>query len=464
MPNTRRTRRRECKRAAVNDDMNAKADVKAIKTAAETALADAFARARPHLPGGTAVAAQRTAAFDAFASEGLPHRRVEEWKYTDLRALMREAKPLAAPPDAAAKARGRSAGALLGDVECRRLVFVDGAFVPEFSDTAALEEGLSIDSLADALADDNPAVFAHLGKLAPAGDMAVALNTALMGDGAVIRIAAGATLNRPLHLVFVAAGKPAASFVRSLVVVEKGARAMLIESHEGPAGSDYQVNAALELFVGDEAHVDHVKIIGEGAAALHVSTLAAAIGGSARFNSFTFTVGGALVRNQLFLKFDGEDTVAAIRGATLLKGRQHADTTLVVNHGARGCQSRELFKSVLDDEAHGVFQGRIIVRPGAQRTDAKMMTRALLLSDRAEADNKPELEIFADDVQCGHGATAGAIDHELKFYLMARGIPAAEAEALLIQAFLGEAVEGIEHAGLREALMEQVAAWLKARG
>ena len=231
-----------------------------------------------------------------------------------------------------------------------------------------------------------------------------------MGDGAVIRIGAGSTIERPLHLIFVASEKPAASFVRSLVVVEPGARAMLIESHEGPAGSDYQVNAALEMFVGDGAHVDHVKIIGEGADALHVSTLAAAIGAKARFNTFTFTIGGAVVRNQLFLNFDGEDTVAGIRGATLIKGHQHADTTLVANHIARNCQSREVFKSVLDDEAHGVFQGRIIVQPGAQQTDAKMMTRALLLSERAEADNKPELEIFADDVQCGHGATAGALD------------------------------------------------------
>jgi len=352
---------------------------------------------------------------------------------------------------------------VLGDVETRRLVFIDGAFVAELSDVANLESGLTISSLAAALAADDATVDAYLGKLAPVDDVAVALNTALMGDGAVIRIAAGSTTERPLHLLFVASAKPAASFTRSLVVVEEGARAMLIESHEGPAGSDYQVNAALELFVGDRAHVDHVKIIGEGEDALHVSTLAAAIGAHARFNSFTFTAGGAVVRNQLFLKFDGEGALAGIRGATLLKGRQHADTTLVANHVARDCQSREVFKSVLDGEAHGVFQGRIIVRPHAQKTDAKMMTQALLLSDRAEADNKPELEIFADDVQCGHGATAGALDDELKFYLMARGIPAAEAEALLIQAFLGEAIEGIEHAGLREALMETVAAWLKAR-
>jgi Fe-S cluster assembly protein SufD len=439
------------------------AEVAIIKTAAETALAQAFTQARGRLPGDGAIAAQRAAAFDVFAKTGLPHRRIEEWKYTDLRALMRDAKPLAPPPDAVAKARAKTAGALLGDVETRRLVFVDGAFVAELSDVGNLEPGLTVASLATALSEGDPTLAAHLGKLAPVSDAAVALNTALMGDGAVIRIASGATIERPIHLLFVASGNPAATFVRSLVVVEKGARAMLIESHEGSPGSDYQVNAALEIFVGDEAHVDHVKIIGEGSDALHVSTLAAAIGARARFNAFTFTTGGAVVRNQLFLKFDGEDTVAGIRGATLIKGRQHADTTLVVDHVAQRCQSREMFKTVLDGEAHGVFQGRIIVRPHAQKTDAKMMTRALLLSERAEADNKPELEIFADDVQCGHGATAGALDDDLKFYLMARGIPQAEAEALLIRAFLGEAIEGIEHAGLREALMDAVAAWLEAR-
>ena len=440
------------------------AEVTPIKTAAETALAQEFAQAHGRLPGGKTIAAQRAAAFDVFAKQGLPHRRVEEWKYTDLRALMRDAKPLAAPPDATAKAAAKAAGALVGDVETRRLVFVDGAFVPELSDAANLEPGLSISSLADALAGNDPALLTHLGKLAPASDVAVALNTALMGDGAVIRVAAGAMTRRPIHLLFVSSQKPAATFTRSLVVVEKGARAMLIESHEGPAGSDYQVNATVEILVGDEAHVDHVKLIGEGAEALHVSTLAAAIGAHARFNTFTFTAGGAVVRNQLFLKFDGEETVAGIRGATLLKGKQHADSTLVVNHKAPGCQSREMFKAVLDDEAHGVFQGQIIVRQGAQKTDAKMMTQGLLLSERAEMDHKPELEIYADDVQCGHGATAGALDDDLKFYLMARGIPAAEAEALLIQAFLGEAIEGIEHAGLREALMDSIAAWLKARG
>ena len=436
------------------------AEVRPMKTAAELALAESFAAAKPKLPGTGAVGALREAAFRRFDAQGLPHRRVEEWKYTDLRALLREAKPLAGAPDAAAKARAKDAGALLADLEARRIVFADGAFVPELSDLEGLESGLTISSMAQALASGDALVAKHLGKVIE-GDGAVALNTALMRDGAVIRVAGGATVERPIHLVFATGGTAASVFTRSLVVIEQGARAMLVESHE--AGADHQVNTALELVVGDDAHVDHIKITGGSREALHVSTLMAAIGGHARFNAFTFTTGGGVVRNQLFVRFDGEGTLAGIRGASLLNGRQHADTTLVADHVARGCQSREVFKSVLDDESRGVFQGKIIVRPDAQKTDAKMMTQALLLSEEAETNQKPELEIFADDVQCGHGATSGALDENLRFYLMARGIPQSEAEALLVQAFVGEALEGIEHAGLRDALMENVAAWLKAR-
>ena len=439
-------------------------EVRPIKTAAETALATNFAMAKRALPGAPAVAALREDAFRRFESEGLPHRRVEEWKYTDLRALMRDAKPLASVPDAAAKARAKQAMDMLAAIEARAIVFVDGAFVPELSDLTDLEAGLTIGSMAQRLAAGDQQLVAHLGKLVPTDDVAVALNTAFMGDGAVIHVAEGVALARPIHLIFVNAGKePASIFVRSLVVIEKGARAMLVESHVGANAREDQVNAALELKVGDAAHVDHVKITGQGAGALHVSSLMATIGAHARFNEFLFTTGAAVVRNQLFVRFAGEGIIAGIRGASLLKGRQHTDTTLVADHAVPDCTSREVFKSVLDDEARGVFQGKIIVRPHAQKTDAKMATHALLLSETAEADNKPELEIFADDVQCGHGATVGALDEDLLFYLKARGIPAKEAEALLIQAFVGEAVEGIEHAGLRDALMEQVVAWLEQR-
>lgn len=440
------------------------AEIRPIKTAAETALAASFAAARGALPGAAAIAALREDAFRRFETEGLPHRRIEEWKYTDLRALMREAKPLAGAPDPSAKARAGDVLATLAAIEARRIVLVDGAFVPELSDLDGLEPGLSIGSTAQMMAAGDSELTAHLGKVVPSDDVAVALNTAFMGDGAVIHVAAGAALVRPLHLVFVnAGGGGAAVFVRSLAVIEKGARAMLVESHLGSGGGEDQVNAVLELEVGDEAHVDHVKITGAGAGALHVSTLMAAVGAHARFNEFLFTTGGAVVRNQVFVRFAGEGTVASIRGASLLKGRQHADTTLVADHAVGDCTSREVFKSVLDEEGRNVFQGKIIVRPHAQKTDAKMATHALLLSETAEADNKPELEIFADDVQCGHGATSGDLDEDLLFYLKARGIPAKEAEALLIQAFVGEAIEGIEHAGLRDALLDQVAAWVETR-
>jgi len=440
------------------------AEIHPIKTAAETALAQSFATAKGELPGAAPVAALREQAFWQFETAGLPHRRVEEWKYTDLRALMRAANPLAGVPDAAAKARAKDAGAKLASIEARRVVCVDGMLVPEFSDLAGLEPGLTIRSTAQALAAGDPAVATYLGKVVPTDDIAVALNTAFMGDGAIIGIAAGATLARPLHLVFANSGaRPASIFTRSLVVIGKGARAMLVESHEG-ASIDDQVNTALDLVVGDEAHVDHVKITGAGAGALHVSSLMAAIGARVRFNEFLFTVDAAVVRNQLFVRFLGEGSIASIRGASLLNGRQHADTTLVADHMSGGSTSRELFKSVIDHDGRNVFQGKIIVRPHAQKTDAKMATHALLLSPTAEADNKPELEIYADDVQCGHGATAGDLDEDLLFYLMARGIARPQAEALLIKAFIGEAVDGIEHAGLRDALMDQVGAWLRARG
>ncbi|CAN0067440.1 unnamed protein product, partial [Phaeothamnion confervicola] len=280
-------------------------DVRPMKTAAEVALAEMFVSAKSKLPGNGAVACSREMAFRRFDAEGLPHRRIEQWKYTDLRALMREARPLPGVPDAAAKARAKDAGGLMAGMDARRLAFADGMFVPELSDLAGLEPGLSIRPMAQALAAGDPLIATHLGKVVD-GDVATALNTALMSDGAMIRIAAGATVERPIHLVFAAGDKPASVFTRSLVVVEKGARVMLVESHEG--GTEHQINTALELVVGDDAHVDHIKITGGGDGVVHVSSLMASIGAHARFNDFNFVTGGAVVRNQLFLRFDGEGT------------------------------------------------------------------------------------------------------------------------------------------------------------
>ncbi len=440
------------------------ADVRMMKTAAEVALAETFAAVHAALPGDGTVAAQRSAAFDRFVATGLPHRRVEAWRYTDLRAMMREALPLAAPPDAAALARAGDAGAILAEVEARRLYLVNGSFAAALSDLADLEPGLTISSMASALASGDPVVAAHLGKTLLVDDPALALNTALMGDGVVIHVAAGASLARPLLLISVTAqDTPAAIFTRSLMVVEDGAAASLIEIHEGPAGTAYQVNTALELVVGADAQVERVKIIREGAGAMHLATVLARVGDRARVAVSGFNLGGGVVRNQLMAQLAGEFIDASISGVSLLGGKQHADTMLVLDHTAPNSQSRENFRAVLDGASRDIFQGRIAVHQRAQKTDARMLSRALLLSDAAESDNKPELEIFADDVQCGHGCTTGTLDPQLKFYLMARGIPAKEAEALLIQAFVGEVIDGVANEGVRAALTGATQAWLLER-
>lgn len=441
------------------------AELKVIKTTAEEGLAETFAGARARLPGAAAVKSLRETAFRTFEAKGLPHRRVEEWKYTDLRALMRDAKPLAPMPDAAAKLKARSGGAFATAVKARRIVIVDGVFAADLSDLGALEPGLSIGSLADALAKGDPGVVERLSRrTALADDPAFALNTAMMGDGAVVSAADGATIERPIHLVFVTTSdKPVSVFTRSLVTVGKGAQLLIVESHESANGIDNQANHALDVSIADEGRLDHVKAGLEGDRAFHIASVLVEIGASAHLNDFTFTTGGAVTRNQIALRLNGSETHAAVRGASLLKDRQHADNTLVVDHAVGHCESRELFKSVLDGEARSVFQGKIVVQPHAQKTDAKMATHALLLSEDAEADAKPELEIFADDVVCGHGATAGALDDDLLFYLKARGIPQKEAEALMVEAFVGEAVEAVDDEAMRDALMELARAWLKAR-
>lgn len=440
-------------------------DLKVMRTAAEQSLAEAFAGARGKLPGGGAVKSLRESAFHAFEAKGLPHRRVEEWKYTDLRTLMRDAKPLASPPDAAAKLKAKSAGAFLAALKPRRIVIVDGVFSAELSDLSEPETGLWVGSLAEALAKGDPTVVERLGRASPLkDDAAFALNTAMMGDGVVISVSSATAISRPLHLVFVTTpDRPVSLFTRSLISIGALASATVIESHEGPDGVDHQLNHAIDLAVGEEATLHHIKVGMDGDRTLHVATLVAQIAASAQVNEFIFTLGSVVTRNQIAVHMGGTGIHAGIRGATLLKGRQHADNTLVIDHASYRCQSRELFKSVLDGESRSVFQGKIIVQPSGEKTEAKMATHALLLSEGAEADAKPELEIFNDDVVCGHGATAGALDDDLLFYLRARGIPQKEAEALMVEAFVGDVVEAVESEALRETLMDLARAWLAAR-
>jgi Fe-S cluster assembly protein SufD len=435
------------------------------RTETGRALNDSFAIALDRLPGAAKVAETRRQAFEAYERAGLPHRRIEDWKYTDLRALMREVLPLAAAPDAAALKRAGAALKPHTIAGLRRLVLVDGVFAPKLSDTAGLEKGLNIRTLREVLETGDTALQAQLFSPDNSNPM-VALNSAMMTDGLVIEVADGAVLTQPVHIVHIASGAaPSAMFTRSLLRVGKAAGATLVESYIAADGAKaYQAHDSLIVSIGDGARLDHVRLVEDGREAFNISSSVVTLGANAHFNTFGMTSGSNVSRYQAKIAFAGEGSRVETHGVNLLNGRQHADTTLFLDHAVPNCSSREIFRAVVDDRGHSVFQGRIIVQPKAQKTDAKMMTRALLLSDEAEADNKPELEIFADDVTCGHGATTGALDESLVFYLRARGLSEKEAQALLIQAFVGEAIEAIANDTLRELAISAAQRWLAARG
>ena len=440
-------------------------NVAVAKNETGRALSDAFAIARNRLPGTGKVADIRQRAFEAYERAGLPHRRIEDWKYTDLRMMMREILPPAAEPDAAALKRAGAALKLHAIAGVRRLVLVDGVFAPKLSETDNLERGLRVRTLREVLETGDTALHAQL--FAPdSSDSMVALNSAMMTDGLVIEVADGAVLTQPLHIVHIAGGaSPAAIFTRSMLRIGGTVHATLVESYIPADGANaYQVHDSLIVAIGDGARLDHVRLIEDGREAFNISSSVVTLGANAHFNTFGMTSGSNVSRYQAVIAFAGEGSRVETNGVNLLNGRQHADTTLFLDHAVPNCASREIFRSVVDDRGHSVFQGRIIVRPKAQKTDAKMMTRALLLSDEAEADNKPELEIFADDVTCGHGATTGALDESLLFYLRARGLSEKEAQALLIQAFVGEAIESIANDALRELAISAAERWLEARG
>jgi Fe-S cluster assembly protein SufD len=434
------------------------------KTETGRVVSDVFTVARDRLPGAGNVAEVRRQAFEAYERAGLPHRRIEEWKYTDLRALMREVLPLAAAPDAKALKRARAALKAQAIEGASKLVLVDGVFAPDLSDVAALGRGVSVRMLREILENEKNDARADL-LITHASDAMISLNAALATDGVVVSIADGTAVSRPIQLIHVATTSSASIVTRSHVHFGKGSRATLVESFVAAEGAkSYQANDAVILSIGDGAEVSQVRLMADAADAVNITSQILTVGAKANVNLFNMTSGGSVSRLQGFITLAGEGANLAVNGVNLLKGKQHGDTTVVVDHAVPGCTSREIFRAVVDDRAHSVFQGRIIVRPDAQKTDGKMMTRALLLSDEAEADNKPELEIFADDVTCGHGATAGALDDSLLFYLRARGLPEKEAQALLIQAFVGEAIEAIADDGLREAAMATAERWLEARG
>jgi Fe-S cluster assembly protein SufD len=430
-------------------------------TPAEQRYIDLYAGAAERLPGAgfSEVREWREAALGRFAALGLPHRRVEEWKYTDLRALMPEVHPLAGllPAIAADVSVEAAAGKALAHLDAHRAVFVDGMFRPDLS-TVQDAAGVTFEPLREAL--EEKAGSGHALAHRPEGerDVIAALATAFCTDGAILSISAKTRLEKPIHLIFIASeGAPKLSATQSAIVIGDGAEATLIETHA--VAGDAQAFSFTRIAIGRDAKVSHIRT---NSGAKQLSSSSVVLSERAQYDPLQFTIDGTLTRAQIRLRFDAPGGRCHYAGAMMLKGHAHADFTLVVDHAAEACESRELVKAVVDGRSRGVFQGKVIVERGAQKTDGKQMSNALLLSDEAEFDSKPELEIFADDVVCGHGSTAGQLDEDLMFYLRARGIPEAEARALLIAAFVGEALDKIEDEALRTSLQEKADAWLAA--
>ncbi len=440
-------------------------NVAVMKTKAEQGLAEAFESASSKLPGGAAVKAARASAIGKFNALGLPHRRIEEYKYTDLRAALKDAlQPAVDDATALSAADLETALGPLAAINASRIVFVNGQCRPELSNHGH-DAGLDVKPLSSALATAPEAIAAKLAHATNADrDATVALNTAFMTDGAVVEIASNATLSKPLMIVFATAGSAATlTSVRNVIQVGDGAVATVIEVHVGlqdPAVKA-QTNALTELVVGAHATLAHIKIATAAGAGVHLANWNVSIGADATYRGFQYTSGLALTRNQIYALYTGEGSKLDVSGVFLARGTEHIDTTLVVDHAVPRCESRELFKGVLDGRGRGVFQGKVIVRPDAQKTDGKQMAQVLMLSPDTEFNSKPELEIYADDVVCGHGTTTAELDDDLLFYCMSRGIPEAAARALLIESFIGEALDKVEHDELRAALSSYATAWLK---
>ena len=426
-------------------------------TQGEEDILQAFAAHRRRLSG---FGDQRAAAIELIARHGLPTRRNEAWKFTDLRAAMKTLpQPAGAPDGTVLAAASRLDGGLAVDGAVR-LAFVNGRYVAQAS-TERLPDGAYFRDLTQAFERGDGYAEAHYGRLTLGnGDSALALNTAFAQGGAVLRIAPGTVIDAPIHLDFRSVGTASSVFPRLLVLLGEGARVRLVETHQGPDGVAYQSHAASEIALGAGASLVHVTQERHGDAALALSHGFLEMGREASYENFALVEGGAFLRRALSVRLAGEGANLALNGAVLGRDRQHLDTTLLVDHAAASCNSREIFKYVLAGEARAVFQGKIIVRPDAQKTDGRMNARGLMLGDDAEFNAKPELEIFADDVQCAHGATAGRIDEDLAFYLRSRGLSQAEAQALLVKAFIGEAVEAISDETLRDIVAARVDAWL----
>ena len=412
------------------------------RSAAEKTLFRQFAEQQAREPSPV-----RAAAFARFAEAGLPTRRVEAWHYTDLRAAMADAAPvLAAPTPADIKAARLRLARRERFAPGAQLVLLGGRYIGELSDR--LPDGVTV---------TEGAVLA-----VPVADPLAALNEALSPSGCTISVARGAEIAEPITILHLADGMSDYSvYSRSAIALNAGARASFVEVFEG-AQARVQRHSATIMTLAKGAKARHVAVVGDEPG-LHIETHVCDLAENAELEAFGLISGGDLTRRQIFVRMTGDEAKVSLGGLALIDGDRRADTTLQVVHAAPRGTSREFYRAIVDDDAIGVFQGKIIVERAAQKTDGAMKSQAILLSPRAQMNEKPELEIFADDVVCGHGATVASLDPEQVFYLRSRGIPESDAKAMLLEAFGGESIDLIEDELLIEALRARLRAWLGSR-
>lgn len=418
-----------------------------------------FAIQGPKLPGAAHgwITSMREDALSVLSRNGLPTRRVESWKYTDLRNLYRAKftnKETVDVSDA------------LGPFMLKNshgIVFVDGNFVPTLSEIDNLPEGLEVFSLADALMSGEEGLLMGLGEAVDIEQPGfTAVNTALMQSGGICQIGENVSVDEPIHFIFVTTGNASAEFhLRNLVVAGANSKATVMQSFVSLGESSSFCNVVTELVLREGANLSNILYQAQSKTAWHIGLTGVRLGRDAHLDSFVLSSGARLARNEIRLRLDGEGADCSMNGIALVRGRQHCDNTTDVDHAKSCCHSSQIYKNILDDHAHTVFQGRVHVAPYAQKTDAQQMNRNLLLSRNAQADSKPELIIHADDVKCGHGATVGDLDQEALFYLQSRGINPEEARNMMVHAFAAELVEALPEGDIRLYLEQAIMSWLE---
>ncbi len=397
----------------------------------------------------------RKAGIARFAEMGFPTLQQEDWRFTNVAPIAAlRFQPLLEAPQAGLS-REAVAEFTFGTLAAHRLVFVNGHYAPELSSHGTVPEGVIVSSLAEALARDSGLIKEHLARYAQGQDNPfAALNAAFFRDGGLVYVPGGKHLETPVHLLFVSTAKEAGatSQPRNLIIVERAGQATVLESYVHTTDAAYFTNAVTEMVLRDGAVVEHVKFQDESRSAFHIAAVHAHLGRSSNFISHSIATGARLSRNNIRTALAGEGVECILNGLYLTRSDQLADHHMVVEHAQPHCTSHEYYNGILDGRSKGVFHGRILVRPDAQKTDAKQTNKNLLLSEDATVDTKPQLEIYADDVKCTHGATVGQLNEEAVYYLRTRGLGLETARRMLIHAFAGEIIERIRHVPAREEL------------